>query len=104
MSGVHAISAELEAIATEHLAMPTRPQTVSYRLLLRLAEYIVGLAGVIEALYSGDRQGAEEKNKAFRSSFGRHEFEIERYYDHCLACRTLNLIVARHSTPPQEGL
>ena len=87
MSGVHTISKELEAIATEHLAMPTRPQTVSYRLLLRLAEYVVGLAEVIEALYNGDRPGAEEKNKEFRRSFGRHEFEIERYFDHTLAFR-----------------
>ncbi len=102
MSGAKAIAAEIEAIATEHLAMPTRPQTVSYRLLLRLAEYVVGLAGVIETLFNGDREGADEKNKAFRRSFGRHEFEIERYFDHMLAFRFCSRRIAL--TPSlQEG-
>ena len=84
---VPAVSKELEEIATAHLAMPTRPQTVSYRLLLRLSEYIVGLTSVLTPLCNGDRAGAVEADKIFKHSFGRHEFEIERYHDHMLASR-----------------
>ena len=87
MLGVYPIAKELEEIATAHLAMPTRPQTVSYRLLLRLAEYVVGLAEVTGALYKGDRDGAEKKYEEFRRNFGRYEFEIERYFDHRMAFR-----------------
>ncbi len=87
LNGVNDAAARLEEIALAHLAMPTRPQTVSYRLLLRLSEYILGLAEVLKCLCNGDRDGAETKNKEFRRSFGRHEFEIERYFDHMLAFR-----------------
>ena len=91
-------------LAKEHRKNPTRPQTVSWRLLEHHAEYLEGYGAVMEALAKGYDTVAYELALAFYRRFGRHEFEIERYYDHCLACRTLNLKVARNTAPPQEGL
>ena len=91
-------------LAKDHRNNATRPQSVSWRLLELHAEYIEGYGKIMEEMAKGHAAIAYELAVEFYRSFGRHEFEIERYYDHCLACRTLNLIVARHSTPPQEGL
>jgi hypothetical protein len=85
------IAAEGKALAEAHLAMPTRPQTVSYRLLLRHAEYILGVAACMAEKAKGNDELAQEKGMEFFHDFGRYEFEIERYYDHELACRTLHL-------------
>ncbi len=85
------IAAEGKALAEAHLAMPTRPQTVSYRLLLRHAEYILGVADCMAEKAKGNDALALEKGMAFFHDFGRYEFEIERYFDHELACRTLHL-------------
>ena len=91
-------------LAKDHRNNATRPQSVSWRLLELHAEYIEGYGKIMEEMAKGHAAIAYELAVEFYRSFGRHEFEIERYFDHCLACRTMNLIVARHSTPPQEGL
>lgn len=98
------LAREAEALANAHLTMPTRPQTVSYRLLLRHGEYIEGLAEVMTAMARGEKEEALELAKKFYQSFGRHEFEIERYFDHMLACRCLHLRVAGTVRAPQEGM
>lgn len=85
------IAEEGKKLAEAHLAMPTRPQTVSYRLLLRHAEYIIGLAACMAEKAKGNDEAALEKGFEFFHSFGRHEFEIERYFDQGLAFRTLHL-------------
>ena len=72
--------------------MPTRPQTVSWRLLLRHAEYCEQWSRILLAKALGQNFLAIELAKEFRSSFGRYELEIERYYDHGLACRVLEHI------------
>ena len=86
---------ELEAIATAHLAMPTRPQTVSMRLLLRHAEYITGFALCMAEKAKGDQDKAFELFEEFRKSFGKYEFEIERYFDHGLAFTSNRLDIKR---------
>lgn len=91
-------------LAKNHRKNPTRPQAVSWRLLELNSEYIEGYGKVMEAMSKGHDSLAYELAVPFYKSFGRHEFEIERYYDHCLACRTMSLIVARRTSPPQEGL
>ena len=101
-------AAELAArgrkMGKEHRKNPTRPQAVSWRLLELNAEYIEGYGKVMVALSKGHPSAAYEHAVDLYRSFGAHEFEIERYYDHCLACRTMNLMVAQTAAPPQEGL
>lgn len=75
-------------LAQSHTAMPTRPQTISWRLLLHHAEYIEGLGQALAQLCVGNDLAAGELFDAFVQRFGRHEFEIERYFDHMLAFRT----------------
>ena len=91
-------------LAKEHRNNATRPQSISWRLLEHHAEYIEGYGKVMTQMCKGNKTLAYELALEFYRSFGRHEFEIERYYDHCLACRTMNLIVARSVVPLQEGL
>ena len=85
---VKEIAASGRLLAQNHLAMPTRPQTVSWRLLLRHTEYIEGIAAIMAEKCIGNDCLAAEMLDEFMVSFGRHEFEIERYYDHMLAIRT----------------
>ncbi|MBQ7246664.1 MAG: DUF4838 domain-containing protein [Lachnospiraceae bacterium] len=80
-------------IALAHLSMPTRPQTVSMRLLLRHSEYIEGLAKCMIEKARGNEDAAFAAFEEFRKSFGKYEFEIERYFDHGLAftCHRLDI-------------
>ena len=95
---VQALAAKGEKLAMEHMAMPTRPQCVSYRLLLRHTEFILGIADCMTQKALGNDELAMEKGLRFFESFGRHEFEIERYYDHFLFSRTFKGDLANVTT------
>ena len=101
---VREIAKEGEALAMAHMRVPTRPQTVSWRLLLRHAEYIVGVAETMAELAVGNEEAAYKKAQAFCREFGRHEYEIERYYDHYLASVCLNRRIDKAKIPQQEGM
>jgi hypothetical protein len=88
LAKVKEIAASGRLIAQNHLAMPTRPQTVSWRLMMRHTEYIEGIAAIMYEKCLGNDCLAAEMLDEFAASFGRYEFEIERYYDHMLAIRT----------------
>jgi len=90
---VRGLAAEGRAIARDHLAMPDRPKTVSMRLLLRHAEYIEGLADFVLEKARGNDALAREKFEAFYPSFGKYEFEIERYFDQYLSHWTYNHVI-----------
>jgi len=87
LAAVKELAAEGRAIAKAHLAMPTRPQTVSMRILLRHAEYIEGIAAFMTEKALGHNYLAEEMATAFFQDFGKYEFEMDRYYDHFLFSR-----------------
>ena len=102
---VRTLAAEGEALAKAHLLMPTRPQTISWRLMLRHCEYIIGVAETMALLAKGDHTASNTYGRAFCEEFGKHEFELERYYDHYLA----SLCLLRRIDPSkiviqQEGL
>ena len=82
-------AAEGRALAKAHLAMPTRPQTVSMRLLLRHTEYCEKLAEIYIQKALGNNEEAAKLWEDFCDSFGTYEFELERYFDHCLAMTSL---------------
>jgi hypothetical protein len=95
LSHVRDLCAQERALASSHLNMPTRPQTVSWRLLLRHAEYCELWAQILTEKALGHNATALELAKEFCHVFGRHELEIERYYDHSLACRVLEHITRK---------
>ena len=92
LSAVYELAAQEEDMANKHLVMPTRPQTVSWRLLLRHAEYCRLWAEILIAKAQGHNFRAIELSKQFFTRFGKYEIEMERYYDHSLACRVLEHI------------
>ena len=88
-----------------HLCMPTRPQTVSWRLLEKHAEFCEGLAEFMAEKCQGHEELAEELAEAFFDKFGKYEVEIERYYDHFMAKKSLIRIVKTKKKPVlQAGL
>ena len=89
------LAAQEEDMAGKHLVMPTRPQTVSWRLLLRHAEYIRRWAQIMIAKARGHNYEAIALTKEFFSAFGKYELEMDRYYDHSLACRILEQITRK---------
>ena len=86
------------SLAQKHLNMPYRPQTVSWRLLMRHAEYCERFAQMMIEKAKGNNFRATELAKEFAREFGKYEVEIERYYDHGLACR-----VTEHLTRKPVG-
>jgi len=82
-------------LAKKHLNMPYRPQTVSWRLLLRHAEYCEKWAQIMIEKAKGNNFKAIELVEAFQGDFGKYELEIQRYYDHRLACNVLGHITRR---------
>ena len=89
---VYELAANARALAKKHKSMPTRPQTVAYRLLDRHAEYCERLADVFIAKCQGYDKLAVEKMRQFIADFGKHEYELERYLDWGLAARTLAVV------------
>ena len=95
---------EGEALARAHMQVPTRPQTVSWRLLLRHCEYAVGIADTMAQLARGNDPEANTVGRAFCKEFGKHEYELERYFDHYLAMLCLIRRIDKTKLPQQEGL
>ena len=88
----------------DHHINPTRPQTISWRLLHHHAEYIENLGPIIAQVAIGNKAEAQEMAKKFYASFGVHEYEIERYLDFCLAMRYIEFKVLKdYPMPLQEG-
>jgi hypothetical protein len=91
-------------LAKDHRKNPVRPQTVSWRLMEHHAEYIADYSAIMVALAKGRKSVAYEMARKFYASFGRHEYEIERYMDFNLAMRYINYMVADNGVAPlQEG-
>ena len=71
---------------------------MSWRLLMRHAEYCQRLAQLMIEKAQGNNYRAVELAKEFAQEFGKYELEMERYYDHGLACR-----VTQHLTRKPVG-
>ena len=83
-------AARLRKIAQLHPVMPSRPETVSYRLLLRHAEYCDRLSRIFREKALGHDQTAQDEAKKFYDDFGKYEIELERYFDQGLAGRSID--------------
>lgn len=93
LEDVKEITAEAREFIKTHLAMPTRPQTVSWRLLWRHAEYCERLAEILIEGCKGHRKYAMEMFQQFMDDFGKYDLEMERYFDFELAMESLLYIV-----------
>ena len=97
LNRVAELAAAGRELANAHLTGPTRPQTVSWRLLLRHTEYAERMAEIMKEKAVGNECLAREMAKVFYRDFGKYEFEIERYYDHGLAARSINTMLRSSS-------
>lgn len=84
LSQVKALADEMRQIAQEHMLMPTRPQTVAWRVLLRYTEFCEGLAQVMLEKCVGHNQEAHALFTQFKKDFGKYDLELERYFDFSL--------------------
>ncbi len=90
LQSVKEFAAEERALVAKHMAMPTRPQTVSWRLLGYHATYIELFADILIAKCVGHSYETKEAFERFQAEFGKFELEIERYYDQANTCYALN--------------
>lgn len=95
LNEVKELAAQARELAGSHMAMPTRPQTVSWRLLLRHAEYCEGLAEVMIEKCLGHERYANELWLSFLERFGKYDFELERYFDFGLAANSISRILGK---------
>ena len=81
LNEVKTITAEMREIAEQHMQMPTRSQNVAWRIIRRHTEYCDGLAEVMKEKCQGRNMEALEQLNKFKESFGKYDFELERYFD-----------------------
>ena len=72
---------ETKEFIAAHRGMPMRSQSVAYKLLRYYMEYCTGLASCLMIKCQGRGEEAMDAFKSFLEDFGRHESEIETYYD-----------------------
>ena len=87
------IAACIRSLTKEHMQMPTRVQNVCWRLLIRYAEYIERVAEFVAEKALGHDKAATELAVKFFEDFGKHEFEIEKYFDNGLCMDSWDVFV-----------
>ena len=92
---VESIAAEMRQIAQEHMLMPTRPQTVAWRIILRHTEFCERMAQIMMEKCIGHNEEALELFNQFKLDFGKYDFELERYFDFSLFAIAFNGIIKK---------
>ena len=99
-----AIAEEAKEFLEAHKNMPMRAQTVAYKLMRLYMEYCTGLAKCLTAKCFGAGKEANEMYEAFLADFGRHEVEIETYYDqYMIGYGLASKVFNKKETFPQPG-
>ena len=95
LSHVAELCAEGRALAKDLPESPTRPQRVSRQLLTYHTVFCTLLAEIVQAKACGKDETAFALSERFQEEMGKYELAIDRYYDHGLASRVVNLIVRK---------
>jgi len=95
LAAIDGLCDQMKTLAEQHLNMPYRPQSVSWRLLLRHSVFCRLWARILTQKALGNNEEAKELAVQFCADFGKYELEMERYYDHSLACRVLEHITRK---------
>lgn len=98
-----ALAEEGMSIVREAKGQMPRVQRVSIHLLRRHTEYIQAMAAFLREKALGNDAAALEILDGFRSSFGRYEVELERYFDHFIAFRAFKMLIEKPTTNLEEG-
>ena len=89
------MAAVVRSLVAKNRKAPVRIQALAWRLLERHAEFCEGLAEVFIAKARGYDKLAMEKLDAFIESFGRHDYELERWCDFGLFARAAKPIIKK---------
>ena len=94
---------EFAPFVQAHKNMPYRAQTVSYRMLARYLEYCKGLAAALIKKANGEEQEALDAYNALRIDLGKHELEMERWYDQQMCFASLGRIFTAFLDPQKKA-
>ena len=92
---VFELAAVARALVKKNQKSPVRVQALAWRLLERHAEFSEGMADVFIAKSNGYDKLALEKMDALIVSFGRHDYELERWMDFGLWANLTRAIVVK---------
>ena len=92
---VHELTAIARGLVNKNRKTPERIQALAWRLLERHTEYCDGLADVFIAKARGFDKLSLEMMDAFIKSFGRHDYELERWCDFGLLSRSTRTILVK---------
>ena len=95
LAAIAELCAEEKALAAKHLSCPTRPQTISWRLLSFHAEYCKIYSEILVEKALGHNFRAVELGQEFFDKMGAYEIQWERYYDHGLASRVIEHFISK---------
>lgn len=98
---VKRIATEMREIAQAHMLMPTRPQTVAWRILLRHTEFCEGIAEIMMEKCIGHNQEAHKLFEQFKIDFGKYDLELERYFDFSLFAIAFTNLTRNHPNVEQ---
>jgi hypothetical protein len=90
IAGVENLVEEIRPIIEKNKNSKQRIETVSYKLLNIYLEYCLGLSRAFVLKCRGQDEEATAEFAKFLVSFGRHEAEIERYYDQSIAAMSFD--------------
>jgi hypothetical protein len=104
LEALDALLEEGRALIEAHYNSDYRVQTVSVRLLEYHLEFCKLLAETLKKKAVGNDNEAKELFNKFRVEFGKHEVEIERYYDHALYMGRYQRITCLDETKLQNAI
>jgi len=102
LSRVRELTEKMRAVIADHMMMPTRPQSVAWRILLRHTEYCDGLAEVMMEKCQGHDAAADARAKQLWKDFGRHDYELERWFDFGLCANSITGLLKKHSSTIEQ--
>jgi hypothetical protein len=104
LEALDALLEEGRALIEAHYNSDYRVQTVSVRLLEYHLEFCKLLAETLKKKAIGNDGEVKELFNKFRVEFGKHEVEIERYYDHALYMGRYQRITCLDETKLQNAI
>ena len=95
LAQVKELAATMRAVISEHKLLPTRPQSIAWRLLLRHTEFCERFAEVLIEKCKGHNKYALELFTAFEKDFGKYDHELERWLDFGCCMESLYAMISK---------
>ena len=93
LANVKELAAQMREVIAAHPLLPTRPQSIAWRILLRHTEFCEGLAKIMSEKCIGHTKYALELFEKFKYDFGKYDIEMERLLDFPLCFTSLFIMI-----------